>query len=121
MPPPGFAEQPRLTMPTDDDPILIFEFPFDERAQFEAKSRGYLSHVRVQHSPGRTYSVVFYDGVRLAQDLEYEASSGWMCVAEPGLIILPEVTLENIRIAVKKLLAEGFFESLRSVEDMAAR
>ena len=46
MPPPGFAEQLRLTMLTDDDPILIFEFPFDERAQFGADPERGLLHAR---------------------------------------------------------------------------
>jgi len=94
-------------------PILIFEIPFDERAQFEAKSRGYLSHVKVQLSDGSLYPVVFYDCVRLAQDLEYEVSIGRMCLADVGMVILAEVTLQNMNIAVKRLLDIGFFNGLK--------
>ncbi len=97
----------------DEYPKLTFQTPFDERAQFEAASRGYLSTVRVQLEDGATYEVVFYDHVRLGQDLEEEVSSGRMCVADPGMIVLPEVTLENIRTAVGRLALEGYFDSLR--------
>ena len=97
-------------MTENDYPKLSFDSPFDERAQFEAKSRGYLSNVYVRQRDGSKCSVVFYDCVRLAQDLEYEVSTGRMCVAEIRMIILPEVTLDYMRIAVSKLTAEGFFK-----------
>ena len=94
-------------------PRLIFGTPFDDRAQFEARSAGYLSDVLVEQSDGSTYSVVFYDCTRLAQDLDYEISSGRMCVADPGMIVVPEVTLVNIRAAIEKLTNEGYFNALR--------
>lgn len=94
-------------------PELAFDAPFDERAQMEAKARGYLSHVSVVMTNGDAFPVVFYDCVRLAQDLEYEVSTGRMCIAERGMIILPEVTLDNILAAVRSLFAEGYFESPR--------
>ena len=102
-------------MITKEYPKLIFESPFDERAQFEAKSRGYLSHVVVQQSDGSKYPLVFYDSVRLIQDLEYEVSTGRMCIAEIGMIVIPEVTSEYMLIAVKNLTDEGFFKLLRPV------
>ena len=101
---------------TDDAyPKLTFDTPFDERAQMEAKARGYLSNVYVQQSDGTIFPVVFYDCIRLSQDLEYEVSTGRMCVAEIGMIILPEVTLDNILIAVRKLTVEGYFQLARLV------
>jgi len=102
-------------MPANEYPVLLFETPFDERSQFEASSKGYLSGVSVQQQNGNTYPVVFYDCVRLEQDLEYEVSSGRMCVADPGMIVVPEVTLENMLIAIKKLDIEGYFNSLQPV------
>lgn len=96
-----------------EHPSLSFETPFDERAQFEARAAGYLSGVLVEQSDGSAYHVVFYDCTRLAQDLEYEVSTGRMCVADPGMIVLPEITLDNIRIAVEKLTREGYFDSLK--------
>jgi hypothetical protein len=90
---------------------------FDERAQAEAEARGYLSHVFVKQADGCLYAVVFYDCVRLAQDLEYEVSTGRMCIAEPGLIVLPTVTLANVVAAVERLSREGFFASLIPVSN----
>lgn len=104
-------------MPESEYPLLVFESPFDERAQYEAKARGYLSHAMVQQSDGTTYPVVFYDTVRLAQDLEYEVSIGKMCVADVGMIVLPDVTLENMRIAVNKLTDEGYFKGLKPIQE----
>jgi len=102
-------------MPQDEPPKVIFETPFDERAQFEAKAKGYLGCAKVMLHDGRTYSVTFYDTVRLAQDLEYEVTSGRGCVADIGMIVLAEVTFNNINKAVSKLAKEGYFEGLRAL------
>jgi hypothetical protein len=102
-------------MHENEYPKLLFDTPFDERAQFEAEARGYLSNVYVQQSDGATYAVVFYDCVRLAQDLEYEVSAGRSCVADAGMIVLPEVTLEHMRTAVGRLSEEGFFDHFRPI------
>ena len=91
---------------------LFFQYGFDERDQFEARSRGYMSHVQVRFSSGLGYSVCFYDCVRLQQDLEEEVRLGNVFIAEPGMIVLSEITPENIRRAVSKLDAEGFFDAL---------
>lgn len=98
-------------------PQIFAASEFDERAEAEAEARGYLSHVFVRQADGSLYSVVFYDCVRLAQDLEYEVSTGRMCIADPGLIIVPAVTLANIVAAVDRLSKEGFFASFVPVSD----
>lgn len=103
-------------MEEENYPQLLFETPFDERAQDEAAARGYLSHVKVRQSDGRTYSVVFYDCVRLQQDLEYEVEVGRMCIAELGMIVVPEITLDNIRTAVETLSDEGYFDGLTPID-----
>jgi len=92
---------------------LIFEGEFDEREAMECRDRGYRSHVWVELAEGRRYPVVFYDVTRLQQDLQEEMKSGDGFIAEPGLIVLPEVTLENMKKAVCRLAEEGFFEALR--------
>jgi thymidylate kinase len=99
-------------MNNSDTPKLIFEYGFDERDQCEAKDRGYLNYVRVLLRNGYSYSVVFYDHVRLGQDLEEETKLDHRFIAEPGMIVLPEVTLENMQTAVNKLEQEGFFNRI---------
>jgi hypothetical protein len=46
-----------------------------------------------------------------------DAKAGNPYVAEPGLIVLPEVTLEYMQKAVRRLAQAGFFESLIPVTD----
>lgn len=94
---------------------LLFDEDFDERAQFEAHSKGYLSHVRVRIADGKVYSVIFYDPVRLGQDLEVRVSMGKVFLADPGMIVLSEVTLANMQVAVDRLESGKFFEALVSV------
>lgn len=110
-----------MEMTSGDDPILVFASPFDEREAFEAKSRGYLSHVTVLLTDQRWYSVVFYDCARLEQDLDYEVSSGRMCVADVGMIVLPEITGTNMRMAVSRLAKEGYFAGLRSIQEQGGK
>jgi len=90
---------------------LLFDYDFDERAQDEATARGYLSHVRVQLANGKIYPVIFYDHVRLGQDLEEEVNQGTEFVADPGMIILNEVTLTNMQRAIDRLELGRFFQS----------
>jgi len=91
---------------------LVFVGAFSEREAVEAQDRGYLSHVLAEIDGVRLYPVVFYDPVRLQQDLEESARHGRAFVADPGLIVLPDITLEAMRAAVQRLAQEGFFERL---------
>lgn len=100
-------------------PQLIFEGGFDAREAAESRDRGYRSHVWVEFASGERYPVVFYDIVRLQQDLQHEAQEGNPFVAEVGLVVLPEVTKENMAKAVCCLAEEGFFESFRPVSEHA--
>lgn len=100
-------------------PQLIFEGGFDEREAAETRDRGYRSHVWVEFASGERYPVCFYDIVRLQQDLQQEVEDGDPYIAEAGLIVLPEVTKENMEKAVGCLAEERFFESLRPATDHA--
>lgn len=99
-------------MNNDEFPKLIFDTPFDERSQFEAKAKGYLGCAKVMLENGNKYPVIFYDNTRLGQDLEYEVSSGCGFIADLGMIVLAEVTIENMSKAVRTLAKEGYFQGL---------
>lgn len=92
---------------------VIFPDGFDERAALEMPLKGWLS-VQVELKDGRHYSVYFSDPVRLRQDLDENAQRGRHYFAEPGLIVLPEVTVEAVQDAVHALCDEGFFAQLRA-------
>jgi hypothetical protein len=103
-------------MPNDNDyPKVIFHEEFDERSAYEAPLRGYVSHIIVETEDGNRYSVYFSDVVRLQQDLEIGVKHGEPCFAEPGLIVLPEVTVETIHEAVKYLWKQNFFSHLKAL------
>jgi hypothetical protein len=95
---------------------LVFLHPFDELAAREARDRGYLSYVSVELEDGAQYPVVFYDPVRLSQDLEEETKMGHPCVADPGMIVVPEVTMEYMNKAIAILAEEGFFSYLQRIK-----
>lgn len=100
------AKMEKTTIPT-----LLFSDKFGAREEYEAEARGYLSHVFVKLPSGAKVSVVFYDIVRLQQDLEEEAKLGRPFIADPGMILLENVTIPNMQAAVSKLFLEGFFDS----------
>jgi hypothetical protein len=95
---------------------LLFDDAFDDRNQYEASASGFLSHVFVQLGDRETYSVVFYSHVRLGQDLEEEVKLGNGFVADPGMIVLDEVTLVKMQKAIDRLAMGKFFQSLVPVE-----
>lgn len=94
-------------------PRIVFSEDFDERAAFEITLKGWLS-AQVEVENGQRYPVFFYDPVRLQQDLEEEAKLGRPCLAEPGLIVLPEVTVAAAQQAVEFLWQRGFFTHLKA-------
>jgi hypothetical protein len=91
---------------------VVFPDGFDERAAFEAPSKGWLS-AHVETNDGSCFSVYFSDPVRLQQDLEQNVRLGKPFLAEPGMIILPEVTVEAVHEVVHALCEQGFFTHLQ--------
>jgi hypothetical protein len=98
-------------------PILRFAREFTERDALEAQKRGYLSHVVADFRDGRLFPLFFYDVVRLQQDLEERIKHGSLFVADPGMIVVHEVTLEIMDQAVKQLGDEGYFDHLRPITE----
>lgn len=99
-----------------DFPKLHFEVPFGERLAFEAKARGYLGGVTVELADESMHPVFFYDIVRLGQDIEEERRLGRPFVAEQGMIVVTEITMENMAHAVRSLEKNGFFPAGKRCE-----
>jgi len=91
------------------DVRLVLPDDFDDRMEFEIAQRGYLSHSFVEDPVGNRFPVFFIDPIRLQQDLAESTSRGEPWFAEPGLIVLPEVTLDGVRACVDSLWRDGFF------------
>ncbi len=95
------------------EPLIQFPDGYDALCEFETPARGYLSNVLVSLEDGSRYQLCFYDPVRLEQDLQEEVKSGRGYFAELNLILLPEVTTENIRKAVHGLWHDGLFQHFK--------
>jgi hypothetical protein len=93
-------------------PKLLFEQTLDERLAFEMEQKGWSGIGFVELPSRARVKVFFYDPVRLAQDLETDLKSGRSCVAEPGMIVIPRVTIEHMERAVRDLYERGYFDSL---------
>jgi hypothetical protein len=100
-------------MKTRSAPRVIFPEGFDERTAFEAPLKGWLK-AQVELEDGCRYAVYFSDPARLQQDVDEAVKRERPCFAEPGLIIVPEVTVEAIQEAVQFLWKQGFFASLKA-------
>ncbi len=102
---------------------IVFLREFGELEALDARDRGYLSHVLVETDDSSMFPVSFYDPVRLQQDLEEECRQGRAFIAEAGMIVIPEITIEAMEAAARQLCADGFFRHLQPVsrERLASR
>jgi hypothetical protein len=98
----------RLVMNTDNEPTIYFPHGFDEYVAEDCESKGVLYHAVVCLPGGNRVQVGFYEPIRLSGDLKH----GRSCVALPGMIVVPSVTLECMEKAVKELFLDGYFDSL---------
>ena len=94
-------------------PEIIFPEGYYERRELETPMKGWLDDVIVQLEDGSRYKLFFYDPVRLQQDLEEDAREGTPYLAEPNLIVLPEVTTASIKDVVCQLARKGYFKQLK--------
>ena len=88
------------------------EYPieWDGRDEFERPAKGWLGDVIVELDSGKRHRLCFYDPARLAQDLEEEVKLGKSAILEPGLVVVPQVTKENIEKAIRQAVSERFLE-----------
>jgi hypothetical protein len=100
-------------MKTRSGARVIFPEGFDERAAFETPLKGWLK-AQVELEDGGRYAVYFSDPIRLQQDVDEAVKHERPCFAEPGLIVVPEVTVQAIQDAVQFLSKQGFFASLKA-------
>jgi hypothetical protein len=102
-------------MSAESEPMLSFTSDFDERTEFEVEQKGFFEHAVACLPDGRRISVCFSDPSRLAQDLETEQELGRISIGEPGLIVIPKVTVANMMKAIEELYQNGYFDRLSSL------
>lgn len=89
---------------------------YDERGEWEAESKGWLQGVIVELPNGERHSTLFYDPVRLAQDWDAESLP---YLAEPGLIVIRDVTRSAILETAEALYRDGFFEHFKPIPQLS--
>jgi len=91
---------------------VLYPIEWDAKDYFEQAAKGWLSGVIVQQTDGKEHVLTFYDPARLAQEIESELGEGKSGFIEQGLIVIPEVTKENIEKAIQQAKNEGYFQGL---------
>jgi hypothetical protein len=93
---------------------LILPPGFDERAAQEMEWKGWI-RVAVEAIDGTRYPVYVSDPIRLQQDLQSATEQGTPWFAEPGLVVVPQLTLATLEQAIDGLAHDGFFNALRPI------
>ena len=82
-----------------------------ELAEFEALNKGYRKDVIIKLG-GKKYKVYITSMIRLQQDFEKEYQDVGYYYPEPNMVIVKDVTKEEISGVIKKLYNCQFFERL---------
>lgn len=97
------------------DEIKVFFLEDTELAEYEAISKGYRNDVIVTVSD-ILYRVYVYDIVRLQQDFESELDNYGYYSIESNLVLVKEVSKENIQLTIKALYEQKYFENLKPID-----
>lgn len=92
---------------------LEFTCDFDERTQWEVRQKGWFDQVLAELPDGSKVRLSFWDPVRLVQDFHTDIKHGKACLAEPNMVVIPEMTIENMQAAVDELYRVGYFDKSR--------
>ncbi len=102
-------------------PLLSLDCEFDEPIAIDVEQKGFFDCAAFTLADGSRYRIHFCDPERLAVDLGAEQRLGNVCIGLPGLVIVPRVTVEYMKEAAKQLLKEGYFASLRPINESEER
>ena len=78
--------------------------------------KGWFCHNVVELANGNRYQVCFFDKIRLVQELAYLEKQRKPFFIENALIILSEVTIENMKAAILEAEKQKFFETLKPIQ-----
>jgi hypothetical protein len=88
-------------------PMLTFPLGFNERDEWEMERKGFV-YAFLEYKDGRKYSVMFIDPVRLRQDIQDTLQSGSSYYFERNMVVLPDVTMNEIQNIIPDLIRNGF-------------
>lgn len=94
--------------------VLIYLLDDSELAEFESISKGYRQDVYVKIN-SNWYNINVYDIVRLQQDFESEIEESRYYSIESNLVLVSEVSRDNIIFTIQKLVKQKYFEELKPI------
>lgn len=86
-----------------------------ELAEYEAVNKGYRNDVLVKIQEDY-YNLRVYDVVRLKQDFDSEVEEYGYYSTEPNLVLVTEVTSENVIKIISRLYDDGYFHHLKPLD-----
>lgn len=89
-------------------PKISYRYP-DLDNEVDHRSRGWRQGILVELEDGRSFELEAYDPTRLMQDIDLEIRSGASVFVQPHIIVVPEVTDDAVRTAIRKLAEGGWF------------
>lgn len=89
----------------------------DSYFQFEVEAKGYLQNVILRFL-NRDYKLIFYDPIRLGQDILEELKIGKSFFAS-NLIVVESVNIEHINDAIMDMIRNGDVIHLLPVESVS--
>lgn len=98
------------------DELKITFLADSELDEYEAISKGYRNDVFINVS-NTLFNVRVYDIVRLQQDFESELEEYGYFSIEPNLVLVKEVSKEQISLTINKLFKQGYFENLKPIDE----
>jgi hypothetical protein len=105
-----------MIIPLRDDaeyPRLVFAHHVDDR---DIAPHGYRGDVVVELADGEAFPVYFYEPDAVREELDGRIGAGFgRFVAEPGLVVIPEITLAGMKSSVLELIEVGYFAHLKPV------
>jgi hypothetical protein len=105
-----------MIIPLRDDaeyPRLVFAHDVNDR---DMAPHGYRGDAVVELADGEAFPVYFYEPNAVREELDARIRDGFgRFVAEPGLVVIPEITLAGMKSSVLELIEVGYFTHLRPV------
>ena len=100
-------------------PRLVFIHELDNG--YGIAPQGYRSDVTLELQKGVAFPVAFYEAAAVCEELQARSKHGFGAfVAEPGLVIVPKITAENMKTVAKELVETGYFKQLLPMQEEAA-
>ena len=98
---------------------MLFEIYIDNvdsRFELEAESKGYRPDFYVKVGD-ELFHVFVYDNVRLQQDFQTEMEYYGFYAIDPNLVLVKNVTREEIKSTLLKLWDQKYFEDLKPLDE----